>query len=170
MVPSVLPLLSAYTHQPTSQKRRSAVSSCWHPREAERIYRCPCPVPNQRRPLNAAKCPAYLAASTRTGALCRRTCLVPTLRRLPKAAKHPAWPVVPARGCAYLSLPLLSSYPLVPPKCGEAPYLMAAPTQSGALCHRPRMVPNQRRPPIRRSTLSTWRCTHDVASSFAEPA
>ena len=82
-------LFSAYTHRPTSPKRGNAPSSRRRPREAARIYRCPCPVLNQRRPPNAAKRLAYLVAPTRTGALRRRTCLVPTLRLLSKAAKHP---------------------------------------------------------------------------------
>ena len=59
------------------------------------------------------------------------------------------------RGFAYLPLPLPSAYPSVPPKCGDAPYLLAEPTQGGALYHRFRLVPNQRRPDMRRSALST---------------
>ena len=84
------PLLLVYAraHRPTSQKRRSALSSRRRPREAARINHCPCLVPSQRRPPNAAKRPFHLAAPTRTDALYRRTSLVTTLRRLPKAAKH----------------------------------------------------------------------------------
>ena len=83
------PAFSAYANRPTSQKRQSALSTWRRPREAVNIYSCPCLAPNQRRPPNAAKSPVYLAAPTRTDALCRCTCLMPTLRRLPKAAKHP---------------------------------------------------------------------------------
>ena len=54
--------------------------------------------------------------------------------------------MAPTRGYAYLPLPLFSAYQLVPPKCGKAPYLFAAPTQGGALCRCPQLVPNQRRP------------------------
>ena len=58
------------------------------PYEVVPICRCPCLLPTHQRLPNTAKRPVYLAAPTRSDALCGRPRLAPTLAYLLKAAKH----------------------------------------------------------------------------------
>ena len=121
---------------------------------AVRIYRCPYLVSNQRPPPSAPpKCDEALcllggtyiyelAPFTDASAYC-----------LPFSASQKRLSALSSRWRPRETVPichyLLSVYPSVPSKCGEAPFVPAAHTQDSALCHRPRLVPNQWRPQMR---------------------
>ena len=128
---------------PPPQMRRSALPTWLHPHEL---------APSAAAP---AQCLPLGASQKWRSTLSRRWC--------PREAA----PIY-----HYLCLVPTHWCPTPTPKCGEALYLPARrhPRRAAPSATSPGWCLASGAPKMRRSALSTWWCTHEVASSVAEPA